>query len=32
LIKKILALPRVDKTNTNMVLNVMKDFTDFSGI
>jgi DNA-binding Lrp family transcriptional regulator len=32
LVKKILALPRVEKTNTNMVLNVMKDFTDYSGI
>ena len=32
LIKKILAIPRVDKTNTNIALNVMKDFTDFSGI
>ena len=32
LIKKILAIPRVEKTNTNMVLNVMKDFTDYSGI
>ena len=32
LIKKILAIPEVEKTNTSMVLNVMKDFTDFSGI
>lgn len=32
LIKRILAIPRVEKTNTNMVLNVMKDFTDYSGI
>ena len=32
LIKKILAIQRVEKTNTNMVLNVMKDFTDISGI
>lgn len=32
LIKKILAIPRVEKTNTSMVLNVMKDFTDSYGI
>jgi len=32
LIKKILAIPKVEKTNTNMVLNVMKDFTDLSGV
>jgi Lrp/AsnC family transcriptional regulator for asnA, asnC and gidA len=32
LIKKVLAIPRVEKTNTNMVLNIMKDFTDYSGI
>ncbi len=30
LIKKILAIPKVEKTNTNMVLNVMKDFSDLS--
>lgn len=29
LIKKILAIPHVEKTNTSIVLNVVKDFTDF---
>ncbi|NYZ76778.1 Lrp/AsnC family transcriptional regulator [Candidatus Micrarchaeota archaeon] len=32
LIKKILAIPHVEKTNTSMVLNVVKDFTDSAGI
>jgi DNA-binding Lrp family transcriptional regulator len=30
LIKKILAISKVEKTNTNMVLNIMKDFSDLS--
>ncbi|MBS3068560.1 Lrp/AsnC family transcriptional regulator [Candidatus Micrarchaeota archaeon] len=32
LIKKILKIPNVEKTNTNMVLNVMKDIYQFEGV
>ncbi len=32
LIKKILKIPNVEKTNTNMVLNVMKDIYQFEGL
>ncbi len=32
LVKKILAMPGVDKTNTNMVLNVVKKLSEFSQV
>ncbi len=32
LVKKILAVPNVEKTNTNMVLNVIKDVHEFNEI
>jgi DNA-binding Lrp family transcriptional regulator len=32
LIKKILDLPKVEKTNTNMILNVIKEMDDFEGV
>jgi len=32
LVKKVLAIPGVDKTNTNMVLNVMKKMSEFGQV
>ena len=32
LVKKILAIPHVEKTNTNMVLNVVKEMDEFRGV
>jgi len=32
LLKRILAIPHVDKTNTNMVLNVVKETDEFNGV
>lgn len=32
LVKKILKVPNVEKTNTSMVLNVMKDLHEFMGV
>jgi hypothetical protein len=32
LIKKILNLPKVEKTNTNMILNIVKENDEFLGV
>jgi DNA-binding Lrp family transcriptional regulator len=32
LVKRILNLPKVEKTNTSMVLNVIKEVSEFSGV
>lgn len=32
LVKKILGIPHVEKTNTSLVLNVMKDLHEFGGV